>query len=144
MRKLIVGLAVLTVVMVPIASTAQTTKKPTTTKKNDTPKVEKGSRSDKAVVRGGNLFATHCASCHAGGGNSITPGKPVQGSQVTSTLATFKSYLNEPVGNMPHYDHLIKDEKLLSDLYAYVKDLDKAAPPTGDEKQKSKDKKKSI
>lgn len=140
MRKLIVGLAVFTLVIVPIASIAQTSKKATSNKKSEAPKADKGSRKTKAIARGGKLYATHCASCHAGGGNSVTPSKPVQGSQVSSTLATFKSYLNEPIGNMPHYEHLIKDEKLLSDLYAYVKDLDKKAPPATDENQKSKTK----
>jgi len=140
-RKLIVGLVVVAALM-PIASTAQTSKKANASQKNDAPKTAKGTRKEKAITRGRKLFATHCASCHAAGENSVTPSKPVKGSQVLSTMATFKSYLNEPVGNMPHYEHLITDEKLLGDLYSYVKDLDKTAAPATDENQKSKDKKK--
>ena len=133
-RKVIVGLALIATALIPIASTAESSKK--ASEKSDNPKKVKGARKESPVARGGKLFATHCASCHAAGGNSIMPSKPVKGSQVLSTMATFKSYLNEPLGNMPHYEHLITDEKLLSDLYAYVKDLDKSAAPVkeGDKK----------
>jgi mono/diheme cytochrome c family protein len=85
---------------------------------------KKGKVKITALESGRGLFDSHCASCHRGGGNSVKPSKPVKGSHVTSTLATFKSYLNQPVGTMPHYEHLIEDEKLLSNLYTYVKSLD--------------------
>ncbi|MDZ4837153.1 MAG: c-type cytochrome [Candidatus Melainabacteria bacterium] len=141
-RKMIVGLALVVAVIVPAASIAQTSKKAGVRPKNESAESSKTAKTpkDKSVMRGRKLFGTHCASCHAAGGNSIMPGRPVKGSQVLSTLATFKSYLNEPVGNMPHYEHLIKDEKLLGDLYAYVKQLDQSDAPK--EIDKSKDVKK--
>lgn len=78
--------------------------------------------------KGKKLFATHCAECHTGGGNIVKPGKPIKGSQVLAAEATFKAYLDKPIGDMPHYEHLITDPKLLHNLYSYVKTLDKPAP----------------
>jgi len=77
----------------------------------------------KSVDLGRGIYMSHCASCHEAGGNRVNSKKPVVGSQVLSTLATFKSYLNEPVGTMPHYEHVITDEKMLSQLYVYTKSL---------------------
>lgn len=130
MRKdMIVSMAVIAVIIVPTVSLAKTPKK----SNEATPT----SNKEKAIARGSKLFVNHCASCHAEGGNTITPVKPVRGSQVLSTMATFKSYLNQPIGDMPHYEDLITDQKLLSDLYAYTKDLDK---PARSEAQTKKDK----
>lgn len=77
--------------------------------------------------RGRNLYQSHCASCHEDGGNLVVPSKPIIGSHVLATGATFKSYLDLPVGTMPHYEDLIKDDGLLNDLYVYVRSL-KAVP----------------
>lgn len=120
--KMIVGVVLVVTAIVPLASLAQTSKKANPEQKNNEPKKSKEIRK-KSISKGSKLYAMHCASCHAAGGNSVAPRKPVKGSQVLSTLATFKSYLNEPIGDMPHYEHLITDEKLLGDLYAYVKSL---------------------
>jgi mono/diheme cytochrome c family protein len=97
-------------------------------KKSKTAASNKVSTSEKAMPRGERLFSTHCASCHSGGGNNVNPAKPIKKSQVLVTLATFKEYLNEPLGTMPHYEHLIKDDKLLQDLYFYVRKFDDEAP----------------
>jgi mono/diheme cytochrome c family protein len=99
-------------------------------KNQSTPKSKDNSKTGSAQTassKGRTLFESHCASCHAGGGNLVVPKKPVIGSHVLVTGATFKSYLNEPVGTMPHYQHLIQDDSLLNELYSYVKSM-KAAP----------------
>ncbi|MCA9800377.1 MAG: c-type cytochrome [Cyanobacteria bacterium HKST-UBA02] len=101
---------------------------------------------EKKAPDGKKLFKTHCASCHQGGGNLVKPGKPIKGSNVLVTYATFKAYLNEPLGDMPHYEHLISNDDLLTPLYLYVKKLGKEEPkkdapakkPAGDPKKKSK------
>ncbi len=96
-------------------------------------KTEKSENSSKtlsaqtASSKGRRLFESHCASCHAGGGNLVVPKKPVIGSQVLVTGATFKSYLNQPVGTMPHYEDLIRDDGLLTELYTYVKSMKAAS-----------------
>ncbi len=123
-NKLMVGI-VLLATLVPVASTAQNSDKKSESGKTGVAKGTKSTKSGKAIIRGAKLFGTHCASCHAAGGNSVKPSKPVKGSQVLSTMATFKSYLDTPIGDMPHYQHLITDEKLLGDLYSYVKSIEK-------------------
>ncbi len=99
---------------------AQTTKQDDTSSSSKQKEVKQRKSSTK-IERGRRLFGTHCASCHADLENSVKPGKPIRSSQVLSTMATFKSYLDKPLGDMPHYEHVIADDKLLSDLYAYVK-----------------------
>lgn len=74
--------------------------------------------------RGKQLFMSHCSKCHTGGQNNVKPSKPIVGSSVTATYATFKAYLNQPIGTMPHYEHLITDDEALQSLYGYVKSLD--------------------
>lgn len=83
-------------------------------KKPDNPDLKKGSE----------LFGSSCASCHPGGRNKIKRSKPITGSWTLATLSTFKSYLDEPIGTMPHYEHIISDEKNLELLYKYVKTLE--------------------
>lgn len=92
--------------------------------------------------RGKQLFMSHCSKCHSGGQNNVKPSKPIVGSSVTATYATFKAYLNKPIGTMPHYEHLITDDEALQSLYSYVKTLDaddSASPPGkgGDKAKKS-------
>ena len=102
-----------------LSANAQETKPSTNTKQSESVPERKGRK----------LFATHCAECHLGGGNVVKPGKPVKGSQILATEATFKAYLDQPIGDMPHYEHLITDPKLMHNLYSYVKTLDKPAAP---------------
>lgn len=91
--------------------------------------------TDKSLKRGSELFRSNCASCHPGGRNKISRSKPIIGSWTLSALSTFKSYLEQPVGTMPHYEHIITDEKNLELLYKYVKTLE---PSPSDSKPKSK------
>lgn len=100
-------------------ATADSTK---TKAQNKAPLSNRVSKPDSSSFSvGKRLYQTHCASCHQDGGNAIVLNKPVIGSQVLATGATFKSYLNQPLGTMPHYEYLITDDELLNKLYAYVR-----------------------
>ncbi len=120
-RNIMLSTFVMVSIAVPLY--AQTTGKSNSPSKSG--KAEAAKPSSSKIERGRKVFGSHCASCHADLGNSVKPGKPIKGSQVLSTVATFKSYLNEPLGDMPHYEHVITDEKVLNALYAYVKDAEK-------------------
>lgn len=73
-------------------------------------------------------FRQLCASCHIAGGNKVQPSKPVTGSAKLASLATFKAYLSAPVGHMPYYSHVIKDQATLQALYNYCRNLEKQPP----------------
>lgn len=98
-------------------------------------KVDEAAAKDKSEVKksdlekGRAIFRTSCVSCHPGGENLAKRSKPIIGSWTLATLATFKSYLAQPVGTMPHYKHIVNSEKNLEFLYKYVKTLDKAKAP---------------
>lgn len=71
-------------------------------------------------------FTSHCSSCHVNGGNVVNPKKPVAESKYLSSYVSFKNYLKTPVGTMPHYENLIKNDKVLKDLFRYVQTLKKS------------------
>jgi mono/diheme cytochrome c family protein len=77
----------------------------------------------KPLEKGEQLFQQHCASCHAGGGNSVKSNRPVAGSKELSSFAKFKQYLTTPPGHMPYYQGIVKDHQTLSALYNYCKKL---------------------
>lgn len=76
--------------------------------------------------RGELTFDSHCSSCHINGGNAVKPQKPLAGSKYLSNYVTFKNYLKQPVGTMPHYENLISNDKVLKELYHYVQGLKKS------------------
>lgn len=71
------------------------------------------------------IFQQYCASCHQSGGNATVPSKTVAGSTKLGTLATFKDYLNNPLGHMPYYKNVIEDKTTIDALYKYCKTLKK-------------------
>ena len=75
------------------------------------------------AVDGEKAFKQYCAECHVAGGNTVKPSKPIAGSNKLATLATFKAYLEAPVGHMPYYPHLVKDPAVLKALYKYCQGL---------------------
>jgi len=77
------------------------------------------------AAEGEKAFKQYCAQCHAAGGNTVNPGKPISGSQKLATLATFKAYLEAPVGHMPYYKNVVKDKEVLNALYKYCQSLSK-------------------
>lgn len=102
-------------------------------KVSKTKKSKKRAKKAPEWKKGKVIFDSHCASCHQGGQNTIKPSKKIIGSRTLATYATFKAYLNKPIGNMPHYEHLITNDKLLKAVYKYAKKLD-------DDAQKAKSK----
>ncbi|CAN5473137.1 hypothetical protein BH10CYA1_BH10CYA1_49870 [soil metagenome] len=78
-------------------------------------------------VNGKSLFQQHCASCHQGGENKVSPNHPVANSKELATLASFKNYLANPPGHMPYYQYIVGDDAALRALYSYCKTL-KSSP----------------
>lgn len=83
-------------------------------------------KTEPAKSKGQMTFESHCNSCHINGGNVVKPQKPLAGSKYLSNYVSFKSYLKEPVGTMPHYENLISNDKVLRELYRYVQTLKKS------------------
>lgn len=77
----------------------------------------------KPIERGEQTYKQYCASCHAGGGNTVKSNHPVAGSKELATIAKFKSYLSAPPGHMPYYQNVVKDQATLSALFDYCKTL---------------------
>lgn len=50
-----------------------------------------------SAPNGADLYAAHCGSCHADGGNVITPALPVKGSPKMKSLAVFSAFNRNPV-----------------------------------------------
>lgn len=73
--------------------------------------------------RGERIFQQHCASCHAGGGNSVNPKAPLAESKQLASLATIKAYLSAPPGHMPYYQDVVDNPETLKALYNYCKTL---------------------
>ncbi len=90
------------------------------------PEVKSKAKVQVSKSKGELAFASHCASCHANGGNIVRSEKPVAGSSYLSNYVSFKNYLKKPIGTMPHYENLIKNDKVLKELYRYVKTLNKS------------------
>lgn len=102
-----------------------TVSKPATKPATNEAGVESKAPVDPDIAMGKKLFSTHCASCHANGTNLVKRSKPVKGSSYLVSYPTFKQYLALPLGDMPHYQNLIKDDNLLGALYKYSLSLDK-------------------
>ena len=50
-----------------------------------------------SAPNGADLYATHCGSCHADGGNVINPALPVKGSDKMKSLAAFTAFNRNPL-----------------------------------------------
>lgn len=94
------------------------------------PKVETKSKAKTKVEptksKGELTFDSHCSSCHINGGNVVKSQKPLAGSKYLSNYVSFKNYLKQPVGTMPHYENLISNDKVLKELYRFVQTLKKS------------------
>jgi mono/diheme cytochrome c family protein len=74
-------------------------------------------------IDGEQVFQQHCAGCHAGGGNTVKPNRPLAGSKELNSLATFKAYLSIPPGHMPYFKDVVGDRRTLTALWKYCKTL---------------------
>lgn len=73
--------------------------------------------------QGERLYNNNCASCHAGGKNSIDAKKPVIGSKKLASKAVFKSFLEVKNGLMPPFKAIAAKDDALMALYDYAKTL---------------------
>lgn len=74
---------------------------------------------------GEELYKQYCSSCHVAGGNTAKPSKPIAGSKVIKSIATFQKYLEDPPGHMPYYKTIVSDKAVVKKLYDYCKTLKK-------------------
>lgn len=74
-------------------------------------------------IDGAAVFKQYCASCHAQGGNRVTPSRPVAESKKVANIGIFKEYLSAPPGHMPYYQQVVKDKKTLEALFKYCNGL---------------------
>lgn len=82
-------------------------------------------KSTKEMDRGEQVFKQHCANCHAGGGNTVKPSRPIAGSKELASILIFKNYLSAPPGHMPYYQSIVHNQTTLNALYMYCKSLEK-------------------
>ncbi len=90
------------------------------------PQTKAKTKTEPTKSKGELTFDSHCSSCHISGGNAVNPQKPLVGSNYLSNYVTFKNYLKTPVGTMPHYENLISNDKVLKELFHYIKTLKKS------------------
>ncbi len=81
----------------------------------------------KEPASGEQIYKQHCAQCHADGGNSVNPTKPLAESKQLNSLPQFKAYLSAPPGHMPYYQDVANNKRVLNALYKYTKTLKKPA-----------------
>ena len=74
---------------------------------------------------GADIYKQYCSTCHVAGGNTAKPTKPLAGSKVLTSIATFQKYLEDPPGHMPYYKSIVSDKKLVKKLYEYCRTLKK-------------------
>jgi len=66
------------------------------------------------------IFASHCASCHANGGNIINPDRPLRGAPQLGSYASFKTLVRQGRGPMPAFPSSKISDPQLQELYRYV------------------------
>jgi mono/diheme cytochrome c family protein len=78
---------------------------------------------------GERIYAANCASCHAQGGNTVTPGLPVVGSSQLKDLHTFWAYIRNPQIStnptgykrmMPAVSEKRITDQQMNELYRYI------------------------
>ncbi|MDD5035579.1 MAG: c-type cytochrome [Methylococcaceae bacterium] len=75
---------------------------------------------------GQNLFEANCGSCHAFGGNSLVPSKPLHSSPQLASLDKFKAHVRNPTlaggaqAMMPAFSEKKLSDADLEKLYVYI------------------------
>lgn len=75
---------------------------------------------------GATLYARHCGSCHAQGGNIINRALPVTGSDKMKSLDVFTAYNRKPLmadgskGKMPAYPKDKISDEQMKKIYEYA------------------------
>ncbi len=69
---------------------------------------------------GADTFNAHCRVCHQNGGNSITPNKPIKGSQKLRDFEAFLAFIRNPASSMPSFSQGTISDKRAKELYEYI------------------------
>lgn len=75
---------------------------------------------------GAELFESHCASCHRGGGNVVVPLLPLEGSKKLADFQSFLAFIRDPrmpdgsVGAMPSFGESSLSDEQARLLYKYL------------------------
>lgn len=106
-------------------NTKSTTSGGSNSKPEDTSqaKTSKSAKVKSAAPNGAAVYKQFCASCHADGGNSVKPGRPVAESSKVANIGIFKEYLSAPPGHMPYYEPVVNNKKTLQALFKYCQSL---------------------
>ncbi len=78
------------------------------------------------LADGEKLYAEHCAGCHPGGGNKITPALPIIGSPQMQNLDAFTKYNRNPLkpdgtkGVMPAFPKEKISDEDMKNIYEYI------------------------
>ena len=82
-----------------------------------------GERSQAAVKTyetGGRIFASHCQACHAHGGNTVRPDRPLRGSADLRSREAFIALLRHPKAPMPAFPESQISNREAQELYNYI------------------------
>lgn len=82
-----------------------------------------GSNANDAGSFGARIYAKNCESCHHIGENIIRPDKTMDKSAKLRTKAIFRRFLSRQNGLMPPYLTIVRNDKELTALYDYIKQL---------------------
>jgi cytochrome c6 len=76
------------------------------------------------MVRGGQLYAQHCAACHGPTGLAVLPGAPNFANQerLMQPDPVLMNSVKRGRGPMPGFQAILKDQEIL-DIIAYVRTL---------------------
>lgn len=76
------------------------------------------------LVRGGQLYAQHCAACHGANGLAVLPGAPnfARQERLAQPDPVLLNSVKRGRGPMPGFLSILKDQEIL-DIIAYVRTL---------------------
>lgn len=76
------------------------------------------------AIKGGGLYASHCAACHGASGTSVMPGAPnfARGEGILRPDIFLLTAIKDGKNAMPAYQGILSDRDIL-DVIAYVRTL---------------------
>jgi cytochrome c6 len=76
------------------------------------------------IVRGGQTYALHCASCHGPAGQGVIPGAPKfnRGERLMQSDLTLLETVRRGRNAMPPFNGVLRDREIL-DVIAYLRTL---------------------
>jgi uncharacterized membrane protein len=73
-----------------------------------------------ASVAGAGVFSANCVGCHRGGGNTVSPNRPLKGSALLDSREQFIAYVRMPRGGMPPFPESGISDADLGELWGYL------------------------